>query len=633
MILRRYILVLAVILVSLNASGAGENPRFDKWPENLIKLKDEAINASADGKLTAAMLQDFQRQAKASGNEDCISYGYYFKTYFYTAAEPQIDSAEAAVSYMEKEKMSIKDINTAKSMIIYYYQTKGESVKAVTLCREILNTTDDRIMIADANYNIIQLYQNMNMFRQAADKAKEMCIFSKGITDKQMFHYGLANFYSLVADLLVDDGSYDEALPYLQRCDSTLKHDGMSSPASASYDMRFVDVTWGKYYLGIHDYQNAWKKIDRIRTYDILALKGHSYELEAKYYLEQKDYAKAKVAMENMMQVFSDMGRNFGDSKRKLLCADIENGSGEFERANELYRSYIEENDSLRVEADKFRTSEYAVQINLNEANLEKSEYKAKAEHYRLQLVSVILCIILAIFIVSIFMIVYLHRMNNKLKQANSMKSSFIQNISHEIRTPLNSIVGFSELLGSEKGEYKQYADIISENSDHLLHVVDKVLEISDIESCNIEIKPVNANECCEATIREMSELVPKGVELVYVPSDKSLIIQGNAERLKEIISNLLDNSFKFTEKGNITLSYAKEGSKFHLCIKDTGKGIPSDKAEWVFERFAKLDDFSWGSGLGLPICRLLTEKMGGKIYVDTSYRDGCKIDLILPIA
>jgi signal transduction histidine kinase len=277
---------------------------------------------------------------------------------------------------------------------------------------------------------------------------------------------------------------------------------------------------------------------------------------------------------------------------------------------------------------------------------MEKNELRIQAEHYKSQMLVVVIAVILLVFIAALIVIVLLHRMNVQLKASNeelkeaydrvdklnAMKTSFIQNMSHEIRTPLNSIVGFSQLLGSIKGEYKQYSDIISENSYNLTKIVNNVLEISDLESCNIETSAMSVNDCCNEALDEIKVRMPSSINLTYEPQDSKLIIESNKERLEQVIINLLDNAIKFTKKGSVSFLYSTDGKKVFFSVTDTGPSIPKDKVDWVFEKFTKLDEFEQGSGLGLPVCKTIIEKLGGEIHIDTTYQNGCKVDFWLPI-
>jgi signal transduction histidine kinase len=642
--MKRYTIFLLMSLLVWTMVWAGnDDPRYAAWPLYMRELQKVVLNNNPHN--TLKDVEHFMARARQSRVKDCVSYAYYFRVFYFTVIAPDIVQAEAALRTMERERMNETDINLSKFDVIYYYQVRGMSVKAVALCRSILNTTRDKRSIAEANYNIMLLYQNLGMNDQALRKALEMCRFTAGINGKKDFHYSLANFYSCVADLYLEMGRYREALPYLQKTDSTVSHDGWNAPSAGNNDMRFVTVMWGKYYLGMNDYRKVWGQIDKLRDYHDVPLLAYSYSLEAKYHLKLHEYERAKVAVDSMVVIAKRCGVKYGDPKRLMMSAQIALGMGDFKSAASFYAQYIAQNDSLKKQADELNTSEYSVLLNVEKSNLEKSEYKARAEHYHLQLTRVIGGVVLLVCLAAVVMLFSMRRMNRKLNlknrelqeayervdRLNKMKDSFIQNVSHEIRTPLNSIVGFSQILGAQNEEDRQYADIINKSSFQLLEVVDHVLEISDLESGDIAMSPMSVDENCVEVMNGMKEQLGGGLKLVYEPQDKALVIDCNAYRFKQVVRSLLDNAFKFAEAGTVTLRYEVEDEELHLFVKDTGPGIPADKAEWVFERFAKLSEFSLGSGLGLSVCRLIVEKLGGRVRIDTTYREGCKVDVWIP--
>jgi signal transduction histidine kinase len=636
--------LLFLFSVCLTASAENDNSRFESWPPAMKALRQKVIAKGNEN--TLADIYAFEKEAKKSRMKDCLSWAYYFKIFYFTAIRPQEDKALSIIHQMRKEKMTEEDINKSLFDIIYLYQMQGNSVKAVNMCREILNTSKDKSAIVEALSNIMLLYDNFGMTKEAVDKAKQLAHYSESITEPRIFHYTLATIYGYVADFLLELNRPQEALPYLVKCDSIMIHDGKGSPAFGNNDPRAVYVTWGKYYLEMNDDKSAWRYISKLEDYHSDVISSYAEDLEVRYYLKHHEYQKAKEAMDRLIAYIQRAHMNYGDAERTMMQAKIASGLGKYRDASKLYEQYINKTDSLRRQADEFQTNEYAVQLNLNNANLESNESKAKADRYRMRLMQVVTSVFLLIFIAAIIVIFVLRRINKKLHHANhqledayrrmeklsNMKTSFLQNISHEIRTPLNSIVGFSQILGENNKENKEFADIINGSSNQLLKIVDDMLDISDLESGDIVTEPTNVNVCCEMVIKKFRRNLSEDVDIVYEPSDKGLVIMGNSMRLKQIVSNLLDNAVKYTSQGKIVVNYEKEGEQLHLFVKDNGPGIPKEKVEWVFERFAKLDNFSQGCGLGLPICQMIVEKMNGRIAIDASYQEGCKVDVWLPV-
>ena len=234
-----------------------------------------------------------------------------------------------------------------------------------------------------------------------------------------------------------------------------------------------------------------------------------------------------------------------------------------------------------------------------------------------------------------------LKRAKDIAERANNVKTSFIANMSHELRTPLNAIVGFANLLEEddyEEEEKKQFCHVIKENSDMLLNLISDILDISKIESGKLPISP---EECdvialCRTSILSVKHASKmEGVEYIEdFPSDESLMIYTDPMRLKQVVINLLSNASKYTKKGFIKLTIRPDYDTDYItfAVTDTGCGIPEDKAEMVFGRFVKLNQYVQGTGLGLPLCRVLTESMGGKIWLDTSYTNGTRMVFTHPL-
>lgn len=226
----------------------------------------------------------------------------------------------------------------------------------------------------------------------------------------------------------------------------------------------------------------------------------------------------------------------------------------------------------------------------------------------------------------------------SRAENANHMKSAFLANMSHEIRTPLNAIVGFSDLLvdeSSEAEEKQEFTRIIHNNTELLLNLVEDVLDLSQMETGDMTFKLKNypLMECCRRSLDSVRHRIPEGVNLTYTPDPRPILVYTDMLRLQQLLTNLLINSAKFTEKGEINLSYQLEedGKHVRIAVADTGCGIPLEKQPTIFNRFEKLDDLKPGAGLGLSICTLITERLNGKIFIDSSYTTGARFVLIHP--
>ena len=223
------------------------------------------------------------------------------------------------------------------------------------------------------------------------------------------------------------------------------------------------------------------------------------------------------------------------------------------------------------------------------------------------------------------------------------LKQSFLNNMSHEIRTPLNAIVGFTNLLVGEGGdeiepeEKKAMLEIINRNNELLLKLVNDVVEISRLDSGNLdlEIKEWNMTTVVKEIYMAYQALIKPSLQF-HLVLDESLSLPVSIDRMRfiQVISNFLNNADKFTRSGSVTLgcSVDKERRKVSVYVQDTGKGIDEKEFMMIFDRFYKTDEFEQGSGLGLSICKVIIERLCGHIEVQSEVGKGSRFTVILSL-
>ena len=228
---------------------------------------------------------------------------------------------------------------------------------------------------------------------------------------------------------------------------------------------------------------------------------------------------------------------------------------------------------------------------------------------------------------------------SRELAEQAELKQSFLNNMSHEIRTPLNAIVGFSDMLANEpefsNEERQEFVDIINTNTKLLLKLVGDVLELSRIESGNLSCTFQRESVCrlLDDVYQTHSLLIRPPLQFLkdFPPED----VQVNVDpmRLTQVLTNFLNNANKFTKGGSIRLGYCCPSgmSEVHLYVEDTGIGNPHSEQKMIFERFYKRSEFSQGVGLGLSICVLIVEKMGGRIELRSEEGRGSRFTVVLP--
>lgn len=223
----------------------------------------------------------------------------------------------------------------------------------------------------------------------------------------------------------------------------------------------------------------------------------------------------------------------------------------------------------------------------------------------------------------------------DKAEASDRLKSAFLANMSHEIRTPLNAIVGFSSLLTSTESaaEKELYNSLIGHNNKLLLNLINDVIDLSKIESGYLELRPdwVNLTELLDESVAEYVHQVPSGVELLTNYPAHDSLVELDSLRIKQILSNFLSNALKNTATGHVEVFYEVDHQSVRIGVKDTGRGIPQNMLEKIFERFEKLDSFAQGAGLGLSICKLIVEKMNGRVLVDSQLGIGTTFVIELP--
>lgn len=222
-----------------------------------------------------------------------------------------------------------------------------------------------------------------------------------------------------------------------------------------------------------------------------------------------------------------------------------------------------------------------------------------------------------------------------KAEEADKLKSAFLANMSHEIRTPLNAIVGFSSLMATsdDKEEKTQYVEIIDKNKDLLLQLINDILDLSKIEAGMLEFKEkaTSLNKICQGIYETFLPRTPKGVRLINESNNKDVITLTDSNRVAQVLVNLLSNAQKFTTKGEIRFGYTLKNNEIEFKVSDTGLGIAPENIDKIFNRFTKLNSFIQGTGLGLPICRMIIENLGGQIQVKSEFGKGTEFRFTIP--
>ena len=233
-----------------------------------------------------------------------------------------------------------------------------------------------------------------------------------------------------------------------------------------------------------------------------------------------------------------------------------------------------------------------------------------------------------------------LNKAYHKALESEKMKSAFIQNVSHEVRTPLNIISGFSQVIAdpelTETVEERQHmAEMMQKSASQITNLIDEIIGLSLIETTDKINKDdtIQVNSVLRAVINDYQGKVTNETEMKMDSQlHDEFTILTNKNMFARIISALVDNAVKYTADGLITLKASSDGKNLNISVEDTGVGVPIQEAENIFGRFVKLDSFKEGIGLGLPLSRKLAEQLGGTVKLDTSYTNGARFIVTLPL-
>ena len=443
----------------------------------------------------------------------------------------------------------------------------------------------------------------------------------------------------------------EEAMEYVEKLNPLLEQNPEHPLAipilieNATYYISSGDQDTALQYL--HQADSIYKN----HTHEIAHEFSINYYTAACYRALAADYhdkEKADEALALYNQLLEVVSNNKRSLEYRWICAEkiyLYKLLGHFDEACQIYKELYSVTDTLASKS-------YIRQINALKATYQVDEIELENKAQQNKMVVVLIFIGLGLLTFISMLAIWLRRqkkvvvmstetleqLRHNAENATRAKSIFLSNMSHEIRTPLNALSGFSALLteeGLDDSTRRQCTDIIQQNSELLLKLINDVIDLSSLEFGKMQFSI--AEHDAVATCRNVTDTVGKvkqtQAELLFETSLEELYIETDDSRLQQVLINLLINATKFTPDGSITLKLEKQSEKMALfSVTDTGCGIPKEKQASIFQRFEKLDENAQGSGLGLPICQLIIEHIGGKIWIDPDYTGGSRFVFTHPI-
>ena len=574
-----------------------------------------------------------------------------------TSAEEKVDSVFESLYnqffnlYSDKDKE--KEFYEVSNKFQEYLLSKGMTVAYYKIrFNEVLYATEHN-----------QTYQAIKKANQMMDDMK-----NDGIKKYDMVYSALGNIFESRGNVRMARHYYLEALDYAQKED-TAEVTGIY-PRMASLLMLIEPdeaMKWNeKFKAGTDGYPPYYKVYLTIRG--IIHFTMNDKQAFLNDYKEFEDFFTKHPDLDDYGKYPMEIIKLAYDGKYQEALNRLKQTTTdltEIDRYNMaiiIYQLMGEKGEAIRVANQRayVRDSLNSDMLfdNLNEINVEMNVAKMKQEaaETHIRYFTILSGLLLLVILILIFWIIarrkarkQLIKKNEQLKEAlsmaeeaNKMKASFIRNITHEIRTPLNAINGFTQLLNNPNFELNEeekatMTSTIKKNVDNITQIVDEILQVADKESKSVYAKNDIVN-CCQF-IHEMIEKYQSeasfGVTLDCSSNiGKNFTIKTNETALRRIVSHLLDNAVKFTEKGSIHINCELEAEQnaIRINITDTGIGIPEDKQEQIFERFYKVDSFSQGIGLGLSVSRMIAQKLGGNLVLDSTYKEGSRFIVMIPV-
>lgn len=592
------------------------------------------------------------------------------------------DSAKVYLAEAERElKGKARDflvtyMKTIMDVRVVYY-TKGEDrMKLIEKYKLRLETEKDMpVLDKISNYYLLGMANSNRVDPKNQDAIyKEVCYYMNNLIElsdniplrySYLFRLNTLNILSLM-----------EATPE-NRVKASLRYLNMQKEYADTKEMKKRPYTSKRHLLNAYStlataaetvgkdmatyYFNYFIDLNRKYPEDAaFSAEYDRYFTSLNYYKSIRDFQKAADYNDSVIYYFrhGDFQFNLTENivltlKDKIDCLD---SLHRYKDAYEAYKEYSVLLDSARTRSMENKVEDLEIKKHVDELVVEKKALEIDLQKSRSQLYLFLALLILSISF-GIFIFFRLGKIKSlykelqesnrlviiaseKAQESERMKNAFIKNMCHEVRTPLNAINGFAELITSDgisPEEKKEFSKIIYTNCHNITSMMNDVLVIAQLDSSNevLPLEPVHISLLCHHEMNKLKKLQQKPDIHYQVEGDKSNdLIYSDPNHFGIIISHLLNNANKFTNQGSITLSYRpeEEGRIMCICVTDTGCGIPADKSEWIFERFTKNDDFIPGSGLGLYLCRLITQRLNGSLKLDTSYTGGARFILRLPI-
>ena len=551
----------------------------------------------------------------------------------------------------------------------YYYRTwqlRTNALSALGKLQQSLQETqrmlddakerNNKLGRAMAYKQIGIIYLNMKQTEPAVDALKR---YAELMKDEEGDFSSLSSIYYRMAKAYDYDKAYDQELQMTNEWLEFLKSKvGKIKVAEVRECYNACYLARAAAFIGQEKFEDAKQALDtaahHARLINTALTLHHTYKMQARYYLAKGDPGKALLYTDSVSMITNERDDHIEEVRAQALMM-----LGKGADAAEIYQRLYHEKDSVFGRDARQHLDELNTLFQLDE--LKTEQQRTKFLYIFLAASSIVFALLLLLFY-GWRSAIRQKKINEELRIANEraivsskMKTDFIRTITHEIRTPLNIVSGFTQILTSPDMDLPQdeKADIqkrVTENTDYITELVDRVLVLSDVSSetlidrndqtnvVDIVTKAIDQSRIAlhtrpgRSTLARMQPGLKGADSAVVFEVNQIQMVHLRTNKLYAIraLAQLLENAMKFTHEGSITLSMSYTDTKVCFSVEDTGIGIPADQTEHIFEEFVQLDTFSDGTGIGLTIARSIAQRMGGDLWLDTSYKQGSRFVLEL---
>jgi len=535
------------------------------------------------------------------------------------------------------------------------YTLRGDislATNRAQLMYEEAKATDYQFGMVVANQAIGDAYNTIaNMGDKALESYQDALTELSNISDQHPYR---AQLLLKMSNVLQRKGRLEEAEKILEELEKILYQEP-DYPTDFFFCIEKTNfaISHGHLSQDYLDEANIWlHKMDSI--YQLHPEKFYRFHLDyttAAYYRAMGNWDKQY--WKQALDIYSKLQAEYSGNKRST-----------YYRWTSLEKIYLCKIQGMAMEAcriyqelyppiDTLASQSYIRQINTIKAKYQVDKAETASNNEYNKIITSILVGTMALVTLFVLLAILLKRQREKVKLStqklatsrinaeNAMraKSVFLSNMSHEIRTPLNALSGFSSLLteeGLDDETRRQCNEVIQQNSELLLKLINDVIDLSSLEFGKLQfcIAQHDAVSICRNVIDTVNKVKQTQAELTFTTELEEMPIETDDSRLQQVQINLLINATKFTPQGSIVLKLEKETDDTVLfTVTDTGCGIPKDKQANIFQRFEKLNENAQGSGLGLSICQLIIEHIGGQIWIDSEYAEGSRFCFTHPIS